>query len=440
MPVTLTTTQSDGTVRISVTLDAASETNVQLAINADMNLVNAAFTGAPRTANGTVETASSFDDGVLTLGTSTDLPGPLAAGTELYAYEFDTSGPGSIQITDFLVLKTDGPGTFSETADLITVTFEGGTAQTPTDGPDRLAGTPQAETLTGLGGNDTLEGSPGVDTLNGGDGIDIAAMTGPRDDYQLVISTTGTTLIDRRPGGDETDTLIDIETLTFEGEAAADPLDLTKFGGAASLTAEEFNTIIELYIAYYNRAPDALGLNFWSTAFADGLSLDAIAALFAGQPETLAAYPEGTSSTVFATTVYTNVLGRDPDADGLNFWVGQLESGGVTRDAFILEVLKGAKAAPADGASQEFIDQQLADQSYLDSKTDVGAFYSVHLGMSNVENARSVMQAYGSSATKDEIGARNVAEDLYDLADDPTTGEFLMPIVGVLVDDFSGLI
>ena len=79
--------------------------------------------------------------------------------------------------------------------------------------------------------------------------------------------------------------------------------------------------------------------NFWGSAFANGFSLEEIASLFLEQPETAATYPDTLSNLEFATQVYNNVLGRAPDDDGLNFWVGGLDSGLVTRDQFILEAL-----------------------------------------------------------------------------------------------------
>lgn len=440
MTVTLVPTQSEGSLRLAVVLDEASSGPLELALVAELNLDNATFLAESGDVNGTTETTSALQGGILNLSTSASFPASVGAGTTLFEYEFGTGGPGSINVASLLVFANGFPGSFDEPADLITVTFEGGTVQGPTDGPDVLSGTPGTEIINALAGDDVLEASAGNDQLDGGEGIDTVAFNGPRDAYTLTIATTGTVMSDRRAEGDGTDLLSNIERLTFEGDAGSQTLDLTKFGGAATLTAEEFEVIIELYIAYFNRAPDALGLNFWSTAFADGLPLSEMAVLFADQPETRETYPDGTTNTEFATAVYSNVLGRVPDAGGLAFWVDQLESGMTPRPDFILRVLEGAKADPAPDAGQEFIDQQTADQVYLDSKTDVGAFYSVHLGMSNIENARTVMETYGLAAASDEVGARNVAENFADLSDSPTDGEFLMPIVGVLVDDFSGLL
>ncbi len=49
--------------------------------------------------------------------------------------------------------------------------------------------------------------------------------------------------------------------------------------------------IAELYIGYYDRAPDPTGLNFWLYSLNQGVSLATIANDFANSGETTAVYP-----------------------------------------------------------------------------------------------------------------------------------------------------
>ncbi|RMD93705.1 MAG: DUF4214 domain-containing protein, partial [Alphaproteobacteria bacterium] len=154
--------------------------------------------------------------------------------------------------------------------------------------------------------------------------------------------------------------------------------------------------------------------------------------------ETRATYPEGTSNSDFAEAVYNNVLGRAPDPLGFDFWVGVLDSGAVGRDQFILEVLRGARADPPPDASEDFINQQLADRAYLANKVDVGAYFAVHKGLSDVDDARAVMALFDGSA--ESIDAAVAATDAaYADALDPDSGEFLMQLVGVLDNPFDGM-
>ncbi|MEI4263448.1 DUF4214 domain-containing protein [Roseovarius sp. D0-M9] len=284
---------------------------------------------------------------------------------------------------------------------------------------DVLYGEDGNDMLWGGDGDDRLHGGSGNDMLDGGRGIDTAVYSGNASNYTLIFGAASTTITDRRSDGDGSDTLSNIEFLEFDGGT----LDLDKVSGMVKLSEQEFESFIELYIAYFNRAPDAVGLNFWGTAFANGTSLEDIATLFVDQQETLAAYPTGTSNNAFAETVYNNVLGRTPDQVGLDFWVGQLDSGTVSRDQFILEVLKGVKTGSPD-------------RSYLDTKVDLGACFAVHKGMSDTGKAAAALALFdGTQAGTD--AAVSAIQGYHANAIDSASGEFLMPLVGVLDDVFA---
>jgi serralysin len=289
--------------------------------------------------------------------------------------------------------------------------------------------------LRGGAGDDALEGYAGDDTLDGNGGQDIAYFAGTQSSFTLTLGPEATRLQDRRAEGSGTDTLRSIETVEFYSEADRQSLDLETFGGTAGLSVAAMESFVELYIAYFNRAPDALGLNFWGTAFANGTSLETIAADFNDQSETRALYPEGLSNADFISSVYDNVLGRAPDADGFAFWVDVLDSGQVDRGTFILAVLGGARAESPPDATEAFISQQMADRAYLEAKTDLGALFAVHHGMSDVTEANQAMALFdGSQSGLDAAVAR--IDAYHEDALDPETGDFLMPLVGVLDNPF----
>ncbi|WP_292295025.1 DUF4214 domain-containing protein, partial [Marivita sp.] len=305
-----------------------------------------------------------------------------------------------------------------------------------TSGADVIRGGSAANLLEGADGDDTLEGRAGNDDLNGGAGTDTAVYSGDQANYTLTISAASVTITDRRDGGNGTDTLTAIEALDFDTDFNGEPFSLEEFGGLAQLSQADLETFIELYIAYFNRAPDAVGLSFWGTAFANGVTLEQSASFFIDQPETRATYPSDLGNSDFATAVYDNVLGRLPDQEGFDFWVDKLDSGGVSRDQFILAILGGAKADPPGDASQEFIDQQLADRQYLSDKTDIGGYFAVTNGMSDVGNATSVMALFdGSEASiQDAIDA---TDDFYATALASGDAEFILQVVGILDDPFA---
>ncbi|WP_386627699.1 DUF4214 domain-containing protein [Sulfitobacter geojensis] len=298
------------------------------------------------------------------------------------------------------------------------------------DSDNTLNGTETVDEIFGLSGDDNLRGGAGDDMLDGGRGWDSAHFSGGQENYTLALTATGIEIEDRRVGGDGTDQLMNIEQLHFTDPSQNNRVtrfDLSEFTGTQNLSTTEMESFIELYIAYFNRAPDAVGLNFWGTAFANGTSLQQIAALFIDQQETRQTYPDSMSTDDFATAVYSNVLGRRADQDGFDFWTQALETGAVARDQFILAVLEGAKTPPQGQMSNSFLAQQMADRQYLADKTDIGAYFSVHRGMSDVSNAQSAMSLFDGTASSFDRSIGLVD----DLARDGT-GEFLMPLVGVL--------
>jgi hypothetical protein len=286
--------------------------------------------------------------------------------------------------------------------------------------------------LFGFGGDDSLTGGAGDDALFGGDGTDTAVYSGPQGRYTLQIERDGVTVIDRS-GADGTDTLSGIEFLSF-GDATE--FNLANQVGIASLSAEEIETFVELYIAYFNRAPDAEGLNFWGSAFANGFSLEEIATLFLDQPETAATYPETLTNLEFATQVYNNVLGRNPDQGGLEFWVNALDGGGVTRDQFILEALRGAKVAAPEGSTEEEIALRLGDVEYLSEKTDIGTYFAVIRGLSDVNDADAVMQLFQRDDQGSIAEALLAADAAYSDALAANGGDFLIQLVGIVPDPY----
>jgi Ca2+-binding RTX toxin-like protein len=297
---------------------------------------------------------------------------------------------------------------------------------------DGLEGAEGDDSLVGGEGDDTLSGGGGDDTLEGGGGADGAALSGARSSYTVQVSASGVAVQDRREGGDGTDLLTGVETLSFDGK----DWPLSWFSGVGALSENVFRDFVEVYLAYFNRAPDAEGLLFYGTAFAGGTSLERSVETFLNSDEYKAAYPDGQGNADFATAVYDNVLGRIPDLAGFNFWVGLLDDGKVGRDTFILEVLKGAKADPQPGASQEFVDQQLADREYLANKTDIGIYFAVTKGMSDVEDAASAMELFDGSPAS-IASAKDAIDSAYADALDPEDGEFLLQLVGVVDDPFA---
>ena len=89
------------------------------------------------------------------------------------------------------------------------------------------------------------------------------------------------------------------------------------------------HTAITYYQVFYNRVPDEPGLDFWTQVVASGIAPNDLENYFndASEFETNNA---GLSNLEIVTNLYRNVLGREPDLDGLNFWVNQVAVGNIT--------------------------------------------------------------------------------------------------------------
>ncbi|MFG6547304.1 DUF4214 domain-containing protein [Sulfitobacter sp. 1A10445] len=294
------------------------------------------------------------------------------------------------------------------------------------------------EHYIGTHGVDLVIAGYGDQIINGGSGVDTVSYTGHQNSYTLALSADRTALIDRRPEQNGTDTLVDIEFLSFDTGIKGDKFDLSLFGGSAQLAEADMLNMVELYIAYFNRAPDAMGLNYWGTEFSKGYSLPEMAESFFVQPETRGTYEAAldaggtlTDADVFVAAVYNNVLGRTADQSGFNYWVNELQNNpDITAGIFILAILNGAKY-PSNPTPQSALDQQ-----YLETKTDLGAYFAVIKGMSDVDHAVEVMGQYDGTEAGIEA-AINATDSFYGDALNATQGEFLMPLIGVLDDPFA---
>jgi len=107
------------------------------------------------------------------------------------------------------------------------------------------------------------------------------------------------------------------------------------------------NSIVGLYVIYFNRAPDPAGLAFWQT---QNVTIDDIAAQFGASPEAKAIYPFLAAPTLanpedFIKEIYRNAFGREADTAGLTFWSNVLrqDSSPESVAQFVLAVAQGAQ-------------------------------------------------------------------------------------------------
>jgi hypothetical protein len=115
------------------------------------------------------------------------------------------------------------------------------------------------------------------------------------------------------------------------------------------------NQVEALYVAYFDRAADGPGQQYWTTQMT---ALEAkgdtpaqaavlIAQSFAVQPEAASLHvptdpTQATAVAAFIQQTYSNLFSHTPDAPGLAYWQGQITSGAVPLGAAVYDIANGA--------------------------------------------------------------------------------------------------
>jgi Ca2+-binding RTX toxin-like protein len=182
-------------------------------------------------------------------------------------------------------------------------------------GNDALHGGNDNDDLYGEIGNDYLYGSSGDDYLNGGEGIDYATYLGTHDQYEVNLNMTDIEVIDLVVGRDGSDRLFDVERLSFSDTSIA--LDTDGTAGQA----------YRIYEAVLGRAPDLEGLGYWINDMDNGASLVTVAKGFIESSEFIDKFGADPSNETYINLLYNNILEREPDVEGLNYWLSKMEKG-----------------------------------------------------------------------------------------------------------------
>ncbi len=245
-------------------------------------------------------------------------------GSVVVAVDLDRDG--DLDLAEYAYSQPDGQkfGAYLQTGTPTTATRWG------TDAADTLLGSDAADTIFARIGDDWITGGKGNDTIDGGLGFDRAMFSGTRAGYTVASQGGTITVADGTASRDGTDTLTSIEALHFS--------DKTMF----ALTGDAA-TVARLYSAAFARAPDEAGLRFQIVAgLGGGLTPLQLASNFLGSAEFQQLYGAGVTNTQYATQLYRNVLGRDPDAGGLAVQVNAL-NGGLGRDSLLLNFAESAE-------------------------------------------------------------------------------------------------
>lgn len=107
----------------------------------------------------------------------------------------------------------------------------------------------------------------------------------------------------------------------------------------ATTTAATATEIQTLYVAYFNRPADPLGLQLWQST---GASVATIAAGFSASEEFKSTYA-GKTPLDLVNSIYMNLFGRPAEQAGLLFWAGRLQNKQETFESLVLTIANNAQ-------------------------------------------------------------------------------------------------
>jgi alpha-tubulin suppressor-like RCC1 family protein len=162
----------------------------------------------------------------------------------------------------------------------------------------------------------------------------VALFSGKFGDYSITKTDAGYAVVDHAG----TTVVTSARTLQFADYSVA----LDSGGTAAKM--------YRLYQAAFNREPDFAGLGFYiSSTDGSGISLSDIAKDFIASAEFQQKYGN-TDNNQFTTLLYNNVLHRAPEPAGLQYWLGLLNAGSVTREQVLSSFSESAENVAAVSA------------------------------------------------------------------------------------------
>ncbi len=178
-------------------------------------------------------------------------------------------------------------------------------------------GTDGNDNLIGSDINDVFWYSPGRDSMDGREGVDTLLIREISSKFILSSEESSWIISSVTPVTQNLNQafLTDIERLKFSDINIA--IDIDGTAGKA----------YRIYEAVLGRTPDLEGLGYWINDMDNGVSLTTIASGFIASKEFEDKYGTNPSYETYINLLYQNILGRAPDAEGLNYWVSNMQKG-----------------------------------------------------------------------------------------------------------------
>lgn len=165
-----------------------------------------------------------------------------------------------------------------------------------------------------------------------------------------------------------------------------------------TIAEKDLNTLVELYVAFFNRVPDADGMSYWIDQIKAGMTVDQLANNFynaAIQFTEVTHYAANMTSADFVKIIYKNVLGRTgetaPSNEEVNYWASELDSGRFSKGRLVVTMLHSAHTFAGD-AKWGWVPQ------LLDNKVSVGKYFAIEQGLNFNTPQESITQGVAIAA------------------------------------------
>ncbi|TXI91000.1 MAG: DUF4214 domain-containing protein [Burkholderiaceae bacterium] len=221
----------------------------------------------------------------------------------------------------------------------------------------------------------------------------IVSFDKPRDAYNILADSGGFKVVDKSTS-QSTGVSLAVNAIQFKDVR----INVRAATQSQQLSMNNLNQLTELYIAFFNRVPDADGLVYWIDQRAKGQSLESIAnnfysaaVLYSAQTD----YSASMSNADFVRIIYKNVLGRTgptaPTDTEVNYWASQLDQGSITRGGLAISMLTSAHTFEGD-ASYGWVPQ------LLNNKITVGNYFALQQGLNYLSNEDSISKGMAIAA------------------------------------------
>ena len=370
------------------------------------------------------------------LSLNTSIPGLYQAITpdsSLLSFKWAVNGK-TIDTSSNQYLDAYGTGLY-QTGSTLSLTTTDNTGYIRT----KLSNTQQTETSNMSKAVSNISGSSASITSNNA----IVQFDGT--DNTIAISNTNTTRYDYIDGGAGKDTLqfntklgngsgffineisantavLGIQGNSYWAEHNVERIQFSDFTvnttvhtSAQTISGTELRSLEELYVAYFNRVPDADGLEYWINQYKRGITMNQIGDEFykaATQTPVEAGYSKNFNDTDFINTLYKNILVRPAgaDAEGMKYWLGQLSNGTLSHGSLVTTILSIIHSATIDSYWSQV-------NVLLGNKITVANQFAVEWGLNynspeaSVNNGAAIISAVTSVDTTAALALIGISSD-----------------------------